>query len=67
MTPTTRYAYDRLWKLNDHADLHEYGPDLLIQDVQTVVSALASAERVIEELKAEHARLEKKIALQSLL
>ena len=51
MTPATKYAYERLSKLNDHADLHEYGPDLLIGDVQTMVSALASAEREIEDLR----------------
>ena len=45
MTPATKYAYERLWKLNDHADLKEYGPDLLLQDVETVIAALASAER----------------------
>lgn len=53
MTPSTKYAYDRLWKLTDHADLHEYGPDLLIQDVQTVVGALASAEREIAALREQ--------------
>jgi len=41
MTPATRFAYERLWKLNDHADLHAYGPDLLISDVKTVVAELA--------------------------
>jgi hypothetical protein len=53
MTPTAKYAYERLWGLNDHADLHEYGPDLLISDVQTVVGALASAEREIAQLRAQ--------------
>lgn len=45
MTPSTKYAYDRLWALHEHSDLQEYGPDLLIQDVETVVAALAHAER----------------------
>ena len=62
MTPATRYAYERLWKLNDHADLHEYGPDLLIQDVQTVVGALASAEREIGELKETIAHYQADVA-----
>lgn len=51
MTPATKYAYERLWKLNDHADLQMYGPDLLISDVLTVVAALARAEREIETLQ----------------
>jgi hypothetical protein len=64
MTPTAKYAYERLWKLNDHADLHEYGPDLLLQDVQTIVGALASAEREIAELRAQVAALEASAAFQ---
>ena len=51
MTPATRYAYERLWKLNDHADLQMYGPDLLISDIEAVVAALASAERENEALR----------------
>ena len=53
MTPTTKYAYERLWKLNDYDDLQTYDPNVLIQDVQTVVAALASAEREIEALRAQ--------------
>jgi hypothetical protein len=64
MTPTTKYAYDRLWLLNDHADLQAYGPDLLIQDVQTIVGALASAEREIAELRAQVAAIEASAAFQ---
>lgn len=53
MTPTTKYAYDRLWKLNDHRALQEYGPDLLIQDVETVVGALATTERELSSLQRQ--------------
>lgn len=52
MTPTTKYAYDRLWKLNDLADLQMYDPELLISDVETMIAALAAAEREIETLRA---------------
>jgi len=67
MIPATKYAYDRLWKLNDHADLREYGPDLLLQDVATVVAALAIAERELEtagkERDAARAALEQALDL----
>jgi hypothetical protein len=56
VTPTTKYAYERLWKLTTRADLQMYDPDLLIRDVLTVVAALARAERenaaLLERLKA---------------
>lgn len=51
MDQRTTYAHDRLSALHDHADLQMYGPDLLIGDVQTVVAALASAERDLSQLR----------------
>jgi hypothetical protein len=58
MTPATKYAYERLWKLHDHRDLQEYGPDLLISDVESVVAALATAEREIKTLRARLKEIE---------
>ena len=52
MDIATLNAYERLWKLHDHADLQAYGPDLLITDVETVIASLASAEREIAELRS---------------
>ena len=64
MNIATLNAYERLWKLNDHADLQAYGPDLLITDVETVIAALASAEREIAELRSQLAAVEASAAFQ---